>query len=66
MAQQSVTEFIAFTVKNLLTPKAAAKRELLFNKPTLGAVFTTLFSLQLTDGPINLERLPLVILSGIV
>ncbi len=29
-----MTKFIAMTVINLVTPKAEAKRELLFNKPT--------------------------------
>jgi hypothetical protein len=32
-AQQSVTKFIVIIVANLVTPKAAAKRELLFDKP---------------------------------
>jgi hypothetical protein len=32
-AQQNVTKFIVTIVANLVTPKAAAKRELLFNKP---------------------------------
>jgi hypothetical protein len=31
-AQQSVTKFIAMIVINLVTPKAGAKHELLFNK----------------------------------
>jgi hypothetical protein len=37
-AQQSVTKFIAMTVKNLVSPKAAAKHDFLFNKPTSEAV----------------------------
>ncbi len=32
VAQQSVTKFIAMTVINLVTPKSAGKRELLFNE----------------------------------
>ncbi len=32
-AQQSVTKIIYLIFINLVTPKAAAKRELLFNKP---------------------------------
>jgi hypothetical protein len=35
-AQQSVTKFIASKTKNLVTPKAAAKCELLFCKPASG------------------------------
>jgi hypothetical protein len=31
--QQSVTKFLAIIVMILVTPKAAAKEELLFNKP---------------------------------
>jgi hypothetical protein len=38
-AQQSVTEFITMAVMKLVTPKAAFKHELLFNKPTQEAVF---------------------------
>jgi hypothetical protein len=37
-AQQSVTQFIAMFALNLVTPKAAAKQELLFNKPANGLV----------------------------
>jgi hypothetical protein len=33
-------KYIATIVINLMTPKAAAKRELLFNKPALGLTFT--------------------------
>ncbi len=33
----SVTKFVAMTVKNLVTPKAAARLELLLNKLTSGA-----------------------------
>jgi len=32
-AQQSVIQFMAMTAVNLVTPKAAAMDELLFNKP---------------------------------
>jgi len=34
VAQQSVTEFVATTLMKLVTPKAAAKHELLLIKPT--------------------------------
>jgi len=37
-AQQSVTQFIAMFAINLVTPKAAAKQVLLFNKPAYGLV----------------------------
>ncbi len=33
IAQQSVTKFISLGIVNLVTPKAGAKRELLFNEP---------------------------------
>jgi hypothetical protein len=33
VAQQSVTKIISLKTVNLVTPKAAAKHELLFNKP---------------------------------
>ncbi len=33
VAQQSVTKFISLGIENLVTPKAGAKRELLFNEP---------------------------------
>jgi hypothetical protein len=38
VAQQSVT-IISLTIINLVTPKAGAKRELLFNKPASRDVF---------------------------
>jgi len=38
LAQQSVTKYIAMTAINLVTPKAATKPELLFNKPAIGKV----------------------------
>ncbi len=34
VAQQTITKYLAKTVMNLVAPKAAAKDELLFNKPT--------------------------------
>ncbi len=36
VAQQSVTKMISISIMNLVTPKAGAKHELLFNKLTLG------------------------------
>ena len=33
VAQQSVTQIISATIMNMVTPKAGAKREPLFNKP---------------------------------
>jgi hypothetical protein len=33
--RQSVTESMAMTIMNLVTPKVRAKHELLFNKPAL-------------------------------
>ncbi len=36
VAQQNVTKIISVTNKSLVTPKAGAKRELLFNEPTSG------------------------------
>jgi hypothetical protein len=33
VAQQSVTKIMSLTIMNLVTPKAGAKHELLFNKP---------------------------------
>ncbi len=38
VAQQSVTKNIEIMVINLVTPKAAAKREPLFNKPGSGGI----------------------------
>jgi len=35
-AQQTAARFMALTVMNLVTPKAAAENELLFNKSTSG------------------------------
>jgi hypothetical protein len=37
VAQQSVTKTISVTIMNLVTPKAGAKHELLFNKPALAS-----------------------------
>jgi hypothetical protein len=37
--QQSVTQFVAMIAINLITHKAAAKQELLFNKPTSAVYF---------------------------
>jgi hypothetical protein len=36
VAQQSVTKIISINIINLVTPKAGAMHELLFNKPALG------------------------------
>jgi hypothetical protein len=36
VTQQSVTKLIPVTMVTLVTPKAGAKHELLFNKPTSG------------------------------
>ncbi len=47
MAQQSVTKYIAMTVINYVTPKAAAKQELLFNKP-VSTSGSSAFMLSLT------------------
>jgi len=41
-AQQSVTQIILRTIVNLVTPKGGAERELLFNKPTPGDLFSCL------------------------
>jgi hypothetical protein len=52
-----VIKFVAMTATNLVTLKAAAKRELLFNKPTLGPILTTHhFLLNLQMGSNELER----------
>jgi hypothetical protein len=47
VAQQSVTKFTEIIVMTLVTPKAAAKHELLFNKPTSESGHTLLCYLKL-------------------
>ena len=39
VAQQSVTKIISPTIMNLVTPKAGAKNELLFNKPASDSLY---------------------------
>ncbi len=45
-AQQSVTKITFVTIMNLVTPKAGAKHELLFNKPASGLTHKHLIRLE--------------------
>ncbi len=54
VAQQSVTKIITLAVVNLVTPKAGAKHELLFNEPA--TTHKTTYSKSLRRGTLVQKR----------
>jgi hypothetical protein len=61
-AQQSVTKFIAMIFMNVVTPKAAAKNQLLFNKLAPGTEIDQTISYFATE--FNYERKRFILHAG--
>ncbi len=61
-----MTKLIGTTVENLVTPKAGAKHELLFNKPTSGANVMKFLRSYVATFCNKLERMSLASLSSLV